>query len=639
VLIQANALHLPIADESVQCVVTSPPYWGLRDYGIPGQLGIEPTLGAYVTSMVAVFREVWRVLKRDGVLWLNLGDSYAAAPTGSFNGGGFRDSSARNKTRDLSGVEQSGVLDKACGSGLKLKDLCGIPWRVAFALQAEGWYLRSDIIWCLSGGAWVYARTQKGDMPMMVRDMARLNPATVQLWNGEKWTQLRGMNKSKRRGDELEIVLRSGERISCTPTHRFPTQRGLLGAGEIRVGDAITSCRIPEPENPRDCALDEDAAWFAGLYIAEGSRSMDTIQIAGHAKETARWDRLQRIAAKFGGSITRTVSGNKQDIRLYGRVLNAIIDELVTGRVAKNKGFAPTVWRYSDAFVAAMVDGYLAGDGHNDAKNGRWRIGFCRNYNLERDLRTACARLGYTLTLNLSSVEYEGRQVPAFRGEIRKERSGHHNERDKNEVVEIRKARCREVYDIGVADEPHLFALASGILTHNSKPNPMPESVTDRPTKAHEYLFMLAKSSRYYYDAKAIRDNKDAAPDTRFRASTFAKQGAVGRHHEGAPILSIIGRNRRSVWTIPTEPYAGAHFATFPRALVEPCVLAGSRPGDVVLDPFTGSGTVGVVCRTTQRRFVGCDLSMEYLRQAQIRVEMREAVARVSGLPLFQEAL
>ncbi len=326
----------------------------------------------------------------------------------------------------------------------------------------------------VSGGAWVYARTQKGDMPMMVRDLARLRPGTVQLWNSEKWTALLGVSRSPRNGDELEIVLRSGERISCTPTHRFPTKRGLLTAGEQRRGDIIETCQLPQPDHVKDCAIDEDAAWLAGLYIAEGSRSDDCIQIAGHAKETDRWERVQRIAEKFGGSATQTIDGNNRSIRVHGRILNAIIDELVSGRSAKDKCLSPVVWRYSNAFIASMLSGYLSGDAHWDAPNKRWRLGFARNYNLERDLRVACARLGYRLTLNVATVRYQGGEKPTFRGEIRTGRSGHHNERHMGEVVEIRKARCREVYGLGVADEPHLFALASGVLTHNSKPNSMP---------------------------------------------------------------------------------------------------------------------------------------------------------------------
>src|SRR5262249_32581536 len=113
-----------------------------------------------------------------------------------------------------------------------------------------------------------------------------------------------------------------------------------------------------------------------------------------------------------------------------------------------------------------------SGDAHWDTTNKRWRLGFTRNYNLERDLRVACARLGYRLTLNPSESRYQGGVRPSFRGEIRTSRSGHHNERPMGEVVEIRKSRSREFYDLGVTDEPLLFALASGVLTQNSNPPP-----------------------------------------------------------------------------------------------------------------------------------------------------------------------
>jgi DNA modification methylase len=126
--------------ESVHCVVTSPPYWGLRDYGSPGQLGLERTPEEYVANLVAVFREVRRVLRADGTVWLNLGDSYAN--TGGMTGGtAGKDGGAARKARMFEGGY------RALSPGLKPKDLVGIPWRVAFALQADGWYLRSDIIW------------------------------------------------------------------------------------------------------------------------------------------------------------------------------------------------------------------------------------------------------------------------------------------------------------------------------------------------------------------------------------------------------------------------------------------------------------------------------------------------------------
>ncbi len=131
---------------SVNCCVTSPPYWGLRDYGVDGQLGLEKTPEEYVAKMVEVFGEVKRVLRDDGTLWLNLGDSYY----GSWGGSGSRDGGQRPKHTEClgrPGVSRDRPGASYAHANLKAKDLCGIPWRVAFALQADGWYLRQDIIW------------------------------------------------------------------------------------------------------------------------------------------------------------------------------------------------------------------------------------------------------------------------------------------------------------------------------------------------------------------------------------------------------------------------------------------------------------------------------------------------------------
>lgn len=135
-ILRADARAIPLRDGCVQCVVTSPPYWGLRDYGVSGQIGLEATPEAYVATMVEVFREVRRALRADGTVWLNLGDSYA----GSANSGGI------NQNDGGPAARITGLVPKL-GGGLKPKDLCGIPWRVAFALQSDGWWLRSDIIW------------------------------------------------------------------------------------------------------------------------------------------------------------------------------------------------------------------------------------------------------------------------------------------------------------------------------------------------------------------------------------------------------------------------------------------------------------------------------------------------------------
>jgi DNA modification methylase len=288
--------------ESAQCCVTSPPYWGLRDYGVADQLGIERTLEEYVARMVEIFEEVRRVLKADGTLWLNLGDAYVSTSKGSGGVASFQTSNSGS----IYGSRSFCVPD-----GLKVKDLAGIPWRVAFALQSAGWWLRSDIIW--------------------------------------------------------------------------------------------------------------------------------------------------------------------------------------------------------------------------------------------------------------------------------------------------------------------------------AKPNPMPESVTDRPTKAHEYLFLMAKAERYYYDAKAIAEPATGewnSARSAFATTTGTDAALIGnpRHrtrkspNTNHPDVNRHDRNRRSVWMIATQAFPGAHFATFPEALVDPCILAGSRPGDLILDPFAGSGTVGVVALRHGRRFVGIDLNPDYCEMARNRI-------------------
>ena len=289
-----------LPDLSVNCCVTSPPYFGLRDYGHEGQIGLEETPEAFVQKMVEVFREVKRVLRDDGTLWLNLGDSYAGSGKGR-NGDGSPNVDPLSKQATSAGTI-IGKLIKSQTSDCKPKDLIGIPWRVAFALQADGWYLRQDIIW--------------------------------------------------------------------------------------------------------------------------------------------------------------------------------------------------------------------------------------------------------------------------------------------------------------------------------HKPNPMPESVTDRCTKAHEYVFLLTKSQRYYYDAGAVCEPATNRSCGNIQPTKGARTGDVKHQTKGN--LHMIGaaehRNRRSVWSITTQPYSGAHFAVMPEALVEPCLLAGSRPGDVVLDPFTGSGTVGAVAVNHGRSFVGCELNPDYIALARQRI-------------------
>lgn len=208
--------------------------------------------------------------------------------------------------------------------------------------------------------------------------------------------------------------------------------------------------------------------------------------------------------------------------------------------------------------------------------------------------------------------------------------------------------------------------LRSDIIWH--KPNPMPESVRDRPTKSHEYIFLLSKNERYYYDAEAIAEPFADSSLERLRQDIASQRGsdrvpgktngtmkAVGninanrtsyrrgsassmnggehvvKSDEGLPVRET-GRNKRSVWTVTTQPFKGAHFATFPPALIEPCILAGSRRGDTVLDPFGGAGTTALVADRLGRDAVLCELNPEYAAMA----TERHASAAAHG---YQESM
>lgn len=484
--------HLP--DQSVQMCVTSPPYFGLRDYGHAGQIGLEDTPSEFVAKMVEVFREVRRVLRDDGTLWLNLGDSYAGswgAQSREHAGKHAPNVSAISANQVIAAQRKAtGTGSIPAGSGLKPKDLIGIPWRVAFALQQP-----------------YYTGPVKNEMD--------------RVW--------------------LAAML-DAEGSICG------TEYESAGRTKTNIYLSITNTSVP--------IIDKCLRLFPQV-----ARNVYEKTNGASNRTCYRWDveRMDQKALFLRTVYPYLVAKRKQAILGYTFI------EMQRGLVSKKKGYLP--------------------DQHEQRS---WLMASLSLLNAGQDV-----------------------DLPDW------------------------------VVEPPSLDEPG-FYLRQEIIWH--KPNPMPESVTDRCTKAHESLFLLAKSERYLCDMEAIKEpsvggmagnTKPTKAGRAYEEGATEHRTAAGLHKwaerqresmkrggfnakpgtpEGRePFRAVTQtRNRRSVWTVATRPYKGAHFATFPPALIEPCILAGSRPGDIVLDPFGGSGTTAGVALLHGRSAMLCELNAEY---------------------------
>lgn len=429
-----------------QMCVTSPPYYGLRDYGRPGQLGLEQTPEQYVAAMVEVFRCVRDVLADDGTLWLNIGDSYA-------NDGKWGGSSGGKHAKSLHG--NTGVGRTKVTTGLKPKDLIGIPWALAKALRDPYYTGRItkeiDRMWLAAmidgeGCMFIHKRKAGSD-------------------SGAKFTKADGTEVSYSRKND---TYSPGLEVANTHLGIVEQCQTITGLGTITRQDKDR--RLP-------------------LY---------------------RWHLRADEARQIVREVYPYLIGKRQQARI------------LCG--------CPTSGDQADAAHQALM---LLHNG------------------------------------SLTDVDFKD---PA------------------------------SMHELG-------WYLRQDVIW--SKPNPMPESVRDRCTKAHEYVFLLSKSERYFFDSEAMREEavKGAAGSSFNTGKTATHQ--LGRSSD-AERVEDGKRNRRSVWTVATRPYKGAHFATFPPALIEPCILAGSRPGDIVLDPFMGSGTTAAVALQHGRQYLGCELNPAY---------------------------
>lgn len=545
--------------ESVQCCVTSPPYFGLRDYGAEGQIGLEPTPEQYVAKLVDVFREVRRVLRKDGVLFLNLGDSYYhSTPSGPQGKKG----------------ERAGRTFTAAGAGGQREGACGTSGKAPASYPNRDLSFESLCGVCLS------------------------------VWES---------------------------RISHTSLQREATQVALP-SDPNRAHKESERGRLPTLDSSRQKQTRQSS-----------DAKQDLTHSEGHANALPR----ASLASMSGVS-----SLQSQDC--YLQTSNDGVDLPSVGSFA---GDARPSDDRSDAPLE--MPRYMAGNAlscEQQKRHIRCTAGYCSHCGTYSDFLLTNIQPHYTT--RLSSKQLLG--MP---------------------------------WRVAFALQADGWILRSDCIWH--KPNCMPESVKDRPTKAHEYMFLFAKSERYYYDAQAIAEPSTPAGIERSKYAYGGKKSIalVEANKTGIGVRTrVVGerptyftRNRRTVWSIPTHSYSGAHFATFPPALIEPCILAGSSPQAcevcgapwermtaiesrvqgvrgsmpshfranvqgypqqsgistsvatlgwqptcrcdntgsarcIVLDPFFGAGTVGVVARQHNRHYLGCELNAAYIALAEARI-------------------
>jgi DNA modification methylase len=299
-----------LPDESVHCCVTSPPYWGLRDYGHDGQIGLESTPEEYVARMVQVFREVRRVLREDGTCWVNLGDSYAR--TGGWSSNDGLDGLARGQSGRAKSNIQSGSNGQRRPVGLKEKDLVGIPWRVAFALQADGWWLRQDIIW-----------HKPNPMPESVRDRCTKSHEYVFL-----------LTKSAQYFYDAEAVSEPCSSNPVSAARRGRADFGFVGTKAIR-GSGFGQSGVGANSNSRGEARNRRSVWtittkpFKGAHFATMPPDLAELCIkAGCPKEGT-------VIDPFAGSGTTLAVAKSLGRSSIGIELNPEYCEIARERLAQ----------------------------------------------------------------------------------------------------------------------------------------------------------------------------------------------------------------------------------------------------------------------------------------------------------------
>jgi hypothetical protein len=480
---------------------------GMPEITIPPMsccFGLEDTIEAYVGHMVLVWRELWRVLRGDGVGWLNLGDSYAGN-----RGYQVKDS----KHRDVGNNHGSKIPN-----GLKPKDLIGIPWRVALALQADGWYLRSDVIWhkknglpeCLDPKTSVFIRNKQNGWvsKITLQELSELEHIP-QILSHNGWVEIKHIWKTVKPALSMEIG--KVERIICSPDHRFPvsserrTKRTRLEPAEnIRhegYADYLLYCPIDRfLSSSVDVwmgrQLDYQLGYLIGVYAAEGGFEGGKngrgfrIKLTIGLHEVLFAEKIRGAGKALNLEFSESEDRNALNLKVSKEWFFRTINAFVSGKVKNKMLNIELILNTPHDFRRGILDGYIEGDG-SDREGLGW-IATSASRRLRDDISTLASSLGIITSKGQQSQKdkrtgktYNSHSLWTPYMTKRKTKSGMEG------VYQVTPRRrkaldgTREMIDIEV--EGGVFLIGDGLITHNS--------VRDRPTKSHEYLFLLAKQS------------------------------------------------------------------------------------------------------------------------------------------------
>jgi len=481
---------------------------------------------------------------------------------------------------------------------------------IAKALKLLGMDPKRPLQWykCLSGSTKVYVKHGTKQGPMTIKDLARCKVGKV--WTGENWSKVLAVDINKSPDSPLEIELRSGEVLKCTSNHVWPTSRGNIMASSLSVGDVIDYCAIPATNTCTASWLHSvEIGWFVGLYIAEGSRSSGkknpSIDFSGHIKEAERFLRLRKIAEAFHGTaaLHPAAKGQGAVVSVYSKILDAILRMYVAGKLSYGKHLSKKSWTRDNDFLRGVLQGYLDGDGSYDEDNDRWRLRFTgKNRALAEDLRTLCARLDLPIRLKLGVVKGFGEEYAAYKGTIRLSRVDHPRTRVDTQIVEIRPCRWATTFwDICIEDEPHTFALASGVMTHNS--NPMPRNKGRAIVQRMEYAVYAVKPGKWTFNlgAAPIRNRKCCKTDI----------GEGNKYCRECGLRAAKKGYEDGVFYFPVQRDI-VHPTKKPDELWEDIIKLFTNDGDWVLDPFAGAGTLAVAATNTNRKHISFELDDFY---------------------------